>query len=498
MRARSMRKTFGGGEDFGGGSFRTVKDEAYRASAAKAGTADDGGNVGVGCELVPPATPASQKDGDAAYPVSVMGAHTLCNHGKGGENQDSYVASASGSGSKSLIGVFDGHGAQGKHVSQFVSEQIAKSLFSHKELHSNPVAALESAFLQSQQMIERTHSFDAYHSGSTAVAAYRHRNRLYVANVGDSRAVLGCSQGSSSRGEGLRAVELSSDQRPDREDERSRILAQGGAIHPSCVPMRQTFGGPTRLVRVGPERVWDRAGRCGLCVTRSMGDLGMRPFVVANPEVAERILSPKDKLIILGSDGVWDRMASQEAVDIAARHRDPAAAAREITSIARQRWHAQTQGQMSDDITAVVMNLEHDTPPPTRGSSACGGAVQLPSTAPVGRRGPGKAEDFARTRNGEAAMKSRLANASGRYLESLRPLSSTSSDQLAAGDQAAPPLVERASASRGGPAERASASRGGSAERPPPSRGGGGDRLPPMAPVGNASGGGGRKRSTRR
>ena len=39
---------------------------------------------------------------------------------------------------------------------------------------------------------------------------------------------------------------------------------------------------------------------------------------------------------------VW--IANGKAVDIAAKHTDPNAAAREIASIARQRWHAETQG----------------------------------------------------------------------------------------------------------------------------------------------------------
>ena len=40
-----------------------------------------------------------------------------------------------------------------------------------------------------------------------------------------------------------------------------------------------------------------------------------------------------------------------QAVDIAAKHTDPNAAAREIASIARQRWHAETQGNGAAFLT---------------------------------------------------------------------------------------------------------------------------------------------------
>ncbi|CAE6961336.1 unnamed protein product [Symbiodinium sp. CCMP2592] len=310
-------------------------------------------------ELLPPPTPLSHRStGAAEGPRSFVGACSFQNQGKNGENQDSWIAAESGS--KSLLAVLDGHGEQGKRVSEYARSQLARSLYASKDLYTKPASALQSAYAETQKGIERSHAIDAQRSGTTAVTCYRHRDKLVVANVGDSRAVLGrCS---SREGDGslhtLRAVDLSSDQRPMREDERSRILQQGGAVHPSAMPMRQGFGPPV-LVRVGPERVWDKTGRCGLCVTRSLGDLSMHPFVIAEPEVSERMLSSKDKVLILGSDGVWDRLNSQEAVDIAARHTDPNAAAREIASIARQRWHAETQGQLSDDITAVVMHLDH-------------------------------------------------------------------------------------------------------------------------------------------
>ncbi|CAE8601356.1 unnamed protein product, partial [Polarella glacialis] len=107
--------------------------------------------------------------------------HTIQNHGKCPDNQDSFITASSGS--KSLVAVLDGHGEQGGRVSQFVKVQLAKSLFSNKDLHSDPAAALESAFFETQRLIERSHTFDALHSGTTAVAVYRHRDRLYIANV---------------------------------------------------------------------------------------------------------------------------------------------------------------------------------------------------------------------------------------------------------------------------------------------------------------------------
>lgn len=304
-------------------------------------------------------------------PTSAAGAFSIPNVGKGGENQDTFVASANMNGSKHLVGVFDGHGEQGRRISEFVRLCLARELFGHKELHTNPVVALESAYQETQRQIERNHSMEASYSGTTALAAYRHRDHLFVANVGDSRAVLGrcmSAEGDESKGlnddkglnrVALKAVELSSDQKPCREDERRRILSMdGGAVHPSTM-VRGMGGTQARVVRLGPERVWDRAGRCGLGVSRSLGDLNMRPYVIAQPEVCERLLDNRDMVLILASDGVWDRVGSQEAVDIAAKHDDPGTAAREITGVARKRWHAETRGQLSDDITAVVVRLDH-------------------------------------------------------------------------------------------------------------------------------------------
>mmetsp|Transcript_66946 Transcript_66946/g.104662 ORF Transcript_66946/g.104662 Transcript_66946/m.104662 type:complete len:429 (+) Transcript_66946:125-1411(+) len=321
--------------------------------------------------LIPPPTPSSQRASSASYPrpKAQLGSHTLQSFGKGtNENQDAYVVSSNGS--KFLAGVFDGHGEKGKRMSEFVKSSLQKNLFGHKDLHSNPRFALESAYRDTQNQIERQHGPDAAESGTTAVACYQHRDRLLIANVGDSRAVLGrCDTARK----GFRAVELTSDQKPSRPDEKQRIVAAGGKVDQMSFPVWNPGGG-LRLMRGGPERVMDSSGFGGLAMSRSLGDLSLHPYVTAQPEVSERKLDSRDRFLVLGTDGVWDQMSSQEAVDIASRISDPANAAREITNQARRRWQTETEGLLSDDITAVVVRLDHER----------SGSMDGASTAPAG------------------------------------------------------------------------------------------------------------------
>eukprot|EP00401_Gymnodinium_catenatum_P053658 CAMPEP_0117610780 /NCGR_PEP_ID=MMETSP0784-20121206/82048_1 /TAXON_ID=39447 /ORGANISM="" /LENGTH=404 /DNA_ID=CAMNT_0005414191 /DNA_START=80 /DNA_END=1294 /DNA_ORIENTATION=- len=323
--------------------------------------------------LQPPLTPAQHRSMDGIFvagPRAVFGGATLPNMGKGTENQDTYVTTASHSGTKCFVGVFDGHGEQGGRISNVARDVLSKSLFDHRDLHSDPKGALESAYREAQKQIEKRHGPEAQDSGTTAVSAYQHRDRLFVANVGDSRAVLGRCD--TSRGGTLSAVELSRDHKPSRADERQRIIAAGGKVEQGIFPVSVGPGGTVRWMRGGPERVMSRNGLGGLAVSRSLGDLSLRPFVSAQPEVVERKLDPKDKFIVLGSDGIWDQVSSKEAVDIVGRHADPSTAAQEITGVARKRWKMQTGGQLADDITAVVMKLDNSSPPLTLGSIQVG------------------------------------------------------------------------------------------------------------------------------
>merc|ERR1712224_1009230 len=70
--------------------------------------------------------------------------------------------------------------------------------------------------------------FDDSMSGTTAITAFFNNTEVFVANIGDSRAIIG-----EKKGKRVIAYSLSIDQTPYRQDERERVK-QAGAVIMSC------------------------------------------------------------------------------------------------------------------------------------------------------------------------------------------------------------------------------------------------------------------------
>ena len=145
---------------------------------------------------------------------------------------------------------------------------------------------------------------------------------IYVANVGDSRAVL------SANG---RAVPLSADHKPDRKDERQRIENLGGRV---------VFWGTWRVEGV-------------LAVTRAFGDRQLKPLVSSAPDIVRHTISEYDQFLILASDGLWDVLSNERAVEIVSSIYPDTKTASFVL--------VQTAFEMgsSDNITALVVDLDY-------------------------------------------------------------------------------------------------------------------------------------------
>ncbi|KAG6389586.1 hypothetical protein SASPL_151057 [Salvia splendens] len=170
----------------------------------------------------------------------------------------------------------------------------------------------DSEFLKS----ENNQNKDA---GSTASTAILVGDRLLVANVGDSRAVI-CRGGD--------AFAVSRDHKPDQTDERQRIEDAGGFV------------------------MWAGTWRVGgvLAVSRAFGDRQLKQYVVADPDIQEEKVDDTLEFLILASDGLWDVVKNEEAVSMTKPIPDPEDAAKRLMQEANQRGSG-------DNITIVVVRF---------------------------------------------------------------------------------------------------------------------------------------------
>jgi len=289
--------------------------------------------------------------------LSTMGAAAVSMKGcKGADDasvgQDSFCV-AHLHGGWHLSGVFDGHGSNGdwpaaraaRALPFLLQQGVCADLLAKGDVEGS----LRRAFrmLQSHLVAEATaQKFDLRFNGTTAVVSLRHpdQNFVWIANCGDSRAILIQSDGG--------VIQETSDHKPSRQDEAERIIAAGGEV------VVTDFDG------IADHRVNVKGtGYPGLSVSRSLGDGAVKSCgVSAEPDVMCWPTDASRGLYLLAcSDGVWEYFSSQEVARLVAdtiAHGDsPHAALEVVLGAARAAWVKESEGHGStycDDITLVL------------------------------------------------------------------------------------------------------------------------------------------------
>ncbi|AES73518.1 putative protein-serine/threonine phosphatase [Medicago truncatula] len=216
-----------------------------------------------------------------------------------------------------LFGVFDGHG--GVRAAEYVKQNLFSNLISHPKFISDTKSAITDAYNHTDNEYLKSENNHHKDAGSTASTAILVGDRLLVANVGDSRAVI-CRGGN--------AIAVSRDHKPDQTDERQRIEDAGGFV------------------------MWAGTWRVGgvLAVSRAFGDRLLKQYVVADPEIQEEKVDSSLEFLILASDGLWDVVSNEEAVGMIKPIEDAEEAAKRLMQEAYQRGSA-------DNITCVVVRF---------------------------------------------------------------------------------------------------------------------------------------------
>ncbi|OIT22176.1 PREDICTED: probable protein phosphatase 2C 60 [Nicotiana attenuata] len=302
-----------------------------------------------------------------------------------------------------FVGVYDGHG--GPETSRYINDHLFQHLKRFAaEQNSMSVDVIRKAFQATEEgflslVVKQWPTKPQMAAvGSCCLVGVICDGTLYVANLGDSRAVLGRLV--KATGEVL-ALQLSAEHNASFESVRQELHS----THPD-----------DPQIVVLKHNVWRVKGL--IQITRSIGDLYLKnaeynkeplyakfrlrePFkrslLSADPSISVHELEPHDQFLIFASDGLWEHLSNQEAVDIV-QNSSHSGSARRLVKAALQEAAKKREMRYSDlkkidrgvrrhfhdDISVIVVFLDSNLvsrATSLRGPSVSlrGGGVNLPA-----------------------------------------------------------------------------------------------------------------------
>jgi serine/threonine protein phosphatase PrpC len=265
----------------------------------------------------------------------------------------------------SFCGVFDG--TVGHDASEFISQNITKHLCETDEIKDlidsinrseseSPTsdvaagkirAALRSSFLSADAALIRMCAEQKLHyASSTGVSAFLYKDLLTVAHIGDSKACI-----AKIRNNELLPEWLTIDHKPNMTHELKRIEENGGSL--------VWLHGNKPYIRGGDffRRQANGEHPKQLNYSRAFGGKDLKMFgLSAEPDINHFQITSEDKLVLIGSDGLWDVLNPKVACEIAlAARRQGKCATQEIVQKAIQQMPI---CGVSDNVTAIAIFLE--------------------------------------------------------------------------------------------------------------------------------------------
>ncbi|XP_043720780.1 probable protein phosphatase 2C 74 [Telopea speciosissima] len=216
--------------------------------------------------------------------------------------------------------IFDGHG--GRAAVDYVTENLGNNIVVAIGEVGKAEDQVEQAIRKGYLTTDKDFLSKGLSSGTCVATVLLKDGELYVANAGDCRVVL-CRKGIGEA--------LTSDHRVSREDEHSRIENLGGYVSYH-------------------NGVW--RAQATLAVSRAIGDQSLKEWIISEPEIKKLHLTSDCEFLIVASDGLWDKVNNQEAVDVVLRHKITLESCKKLVDISSRRGN-------KDDATVMVINLQN-------------------------------------------------------------------------------------------------------------------------------------------
>ncbi|KAI3855524.1 hypothetical protein MKW92_043332 [Papaver armeniacum] len=228
--------------------------------------------------------------------------------------------------------IYDGHGGR------------LAAEYAQKHLHANVLSAGLPrelvCFRRTDELLLQESTAGGWQDGATAVCVWVLGQKVFVANIGDAKAVVARSSSvndSQSHLDGanpLKAIVLTREHKAIYPQERTRILKAGGSVSSNG-----------RL-----------QGR--LEVSRAFGDRNFKKVgVSATPDVHSFDLTERDHFIILGCDGLWGVFGASDAVDFVQKQLKEGLS---VTAVSRRLVReAVRERRCKDNCTVIVIVFKH-------------------------------------------------------------------------------------------------------------------------------------------
>eukprot|EP01121_Diplochlamys_sp_Union-15-3_P005265 TRINITY_DN15593_c0_g1_i1.p1 TRINITY_DN15593_c0_g1~~TRINITY_DN15593_c0_g1_i1.p1 ORF type:complete len:234 (+),score=37.67 TRINITY_DN15593_c0_g1_i1:59-703(+) len=207
------------------------------------------------------------------------------------------------------------------------SEMLHVHICNHSEFDGGDVfTALREGVINTDRVICQRAAEEGIVDGSTLVAVFIIGEELYVANLGDSEALLGRRILNNL----YEPILLSFKHKPTNDAEKERITNAGAPVVRGRI-----FG--------------------NLAVSRALGDHAYKRYVISEPYLNKHVLKENDEFFIVACDGLWDVLSYQQVVDIASENLNQGKSCTEVSKILAEKAY---ELGSTDNISVIVVSLK--------------------------------------------------------------------------------------------------------------------------------------------